>query len=235
MPAVKACATVTLVGTPSAGADVIVVNDVNMWEEAYGGNAENQRFFANIVNYEATGPRADGKTVMYYTGASSGCAEICSTTGYITGALSPVLTDLGYTLMDETGSLASIPADVKVIFLWMPMTVIPTNEVNALKQFAAEGGRLVVVGENGGYYNVGIETENKLLADLGSELENQGDCAWGPGVLESDHQLVSGMTTITIACASTMTPGPNDYVVVRAPGSGAVIVAVTRIDLTPLP
>ncbi len=234
-PAVKACATVTLVVTPSAGADVIVVNDIDMWATDWGSSEDNRKFFSNIVNYPTAGSRASATRVMFYTGANSACGGMCRTDGYASGAIVPALVNLGYTPFDETGPLASIPADVKVIFIWMPATEIPANEVNALKQFAGEGGRLVVIGENGGFYGSGIEIENKLLADLGSELENQGDCAWGPGVLESDHQLVSGMSTITIACASTMTPGPNDFVVVRAPDTGKVIVAVTRIDLTPLP
>jgi hypothetical protein len=123
---------------------------------------------------------------------------------------------------------------VKVIFIWLPMETIGAAELNALKQFASEGGRLVVVGENGGWYGSGIPVENQLLADLGSQLVNLGGCAWGGGVVESDHQLVAGVNELSIACASGMTPGPNDFVVVREPGTGVVLVAVTRIDLTPL-
>jgi hypothetical protein len=93
---------------------------------------------------------------------------------------------------------------------------------------------LVVVGENVGAYGSGIPFENQLLADLGSQLVNLGGCAWGGGVVESDHQLVAGVSELSIACGSGMTPGPNDFVVVREPGTGVVLVAVTRIDLTPL-
>jgi hypothetical protein len=142
--------------------------------------------------------------------------------------------NLGYTLIDESSTLTNVPADVKVIFIWLPMATIGAAEVNALKQFASEGGRLVVVGENGFWYGSGIPVENQLLADLGSRLVNEPGCVWGSGVAESDHQLVAGVGEISIACGSGMTPGPNDFVLAREPGTGIVVVAVSRIDLTPL-
>jgi hypothetical protein len=230
------CALVTITAAPTAGADVVVVNDVDSWSLEYGSTPGNATFFGNLVDYTGSGSRTTGHTVMYYTGAGAGCGAGCTTTGWYTGALGSTLTGLGYTLLDESGSLLNIPSDVKVIFIWMPRNQIGTSEVNALKQFAAEGGRLVVVGENGGYYGAGgIAIENQLLADLGSQLVNQGDCSWGPGVIESSHQVVEGVDELSLACVSTMIPGPNDWVVAREPETNKVLVAVTRIDLTPLP
>ncbi len=239
-PLVSDCATVTITALPPpppAGADVVVVNDVDMWSAGYGMSAGNQKFFENLVGYTAAGPRAGGHTVMSWTGASSGCGAGCNLNGgWYTEAVTTKLTSLGYTLVDDSGSFASIPADVKVIFIWMPRETLGTADLNALKQFASEGGRLVVVGENGFFYgDEGIAIENELLASLGSQLVNQGDCYFGFGTAESSHQLVAGVAQVELPCASTMTPGTNDYTVVRDEVSGKTIIAVTRIDLTPIP
>jgi hypothetical protein len=239
-PAVSDCATVTITALPPpppAGADLVVVNDVDMWSPDYGMSEGNQAFFANLVGYAATGFRAQGHAVMSYIGSGSGCGDACKFDGgMFTGAVKDKLTALGYTLVDEASSLGAIPADVKVLFIWMPREVYGPAEVNALKQFASEGGRIVVVGENIWYYGEeGIAVENALLANLGSQLVNHGDCFFGFGITESDHQLVSGVAQVELPCASTMTPGPNDFAVARDPNSGNVVIAVTKIDLTPMP
>jgi hypothetical protein len=63
-PAVTGCATVTVSVAPPSGADVIVINDIDMWSDEYGNTPGNLVFFANIVNYSGTGPRLAGKRVM---------------------------------------------------------------------------------------------------------------------------------------------------------------------------
>jgi hypothetical protein len=145
--------------------------------------------------------------------------------------------DLGYTVVNETGSLATIPADVKVIFIWTPGATLPVDDVNGLKQFAGQGGRVVVVGENAGFMGTeGLAAENQLLSDLGAQLTNQGGCLV-PGeyvLAEGTHQLVSGISQVFMWCVSPMTPGPNDFVLFRASG-GEVVGAVAKIDLTLLP
>jgi hypothetical protein len=84
----------------------------------------------------------------------------------------------------------------------------------------------------------GLAAENQLLADLGAQLTNQGGCDVSegtPAVVAGSHQLLDGVTGLNMACASSMTPGPNDYVLFRDPGNNHVVGAVVKIDLTPLP
>jgi hypothetical protein len=242
-PAQRACAAVTINATPSAGADVVVFNDVNMWQIGQGGNKpENQAFFANLVGFAGSAPRASGHTVLFYNGASSKCGTACRAQGgggTLVQGLTGKLTALGYALQDETASLANIAADVKVVFVFTPGAALPRADVNALKQFAGEGGRVVIVGENANYMGVaGLAAENQLLADLGARLTNQGGClvpgAYAPA--EGSHQLVAGVPQIFMNCVSSMTPGPNDFVLFRAASAGREVVgAVAKIDVTPLP
>ena len=224
---------------PTPGADLVVFNDINIWDTYGGVEPENQLFFENLMSFTG-GLRGSGHTVMFYNGAGSVCAmygNYCSTTG----EMSPVInkfTELGYSTVDETGSLASIPADVKLIFIWTPGEQLPIADVNGLKQFAGQGGRVVVVGENEGMMGPeGLAAENQLLQDLGAQLTNQGGCLVNGaeyGQSEGTHQLVAGISQIKMGCVSAMTPGPDDFVLFRAPG-GEVVGAVAKIDLTPLP
>jgi hypothetical protein len=224
---------------PTPGADVVVFNDINMWQNTLGGDKpENLVFFQNLVSFTGTGPRATGQSVLFYTGSASRCGANCSTTGSVPDGLITKLTSLGYTLINETGSLTSIPADVKLVFIWTPTATVGVDDVNALKQFAGQGGRVVVVGENAGYMGVaGIAAENQLLVDLGAQLTNQGGCLvqgeYAPA--EGTHQLVAGVSQIFMACVSSMTPGPDDFVLFRASPGGEVVGAVAKIDLTLLP
>jgi hypothetical protein len=221
---------------PTPGADLVVFNDINMWMNGTGGEKpENQVFFENLMSFTG-GPRALGHTVMFYNGVDTPCYTSCTTTGELT-ALTGKLTSLGYSLVDESGSLASIPADVKVIFIWLPGVQVSISDVNGLKQFAGEGGRVVLVGENEGMMGVqGLAAENQLLQDLGAQLTNQGGCLmnnqYAPA--EGTHQLVTGVSQISMWCVSPMIPGPDDFVLFRAP-TGEVVGAVAKIDLTPLP
>jgi hypothetical protein len=224
---------------PTPGADVLVFNDVDMWSSSFGSGPENLTLFGNIVGFAGGGSRVSGHTVMFYTGAGSWCGEECSTaTSPFTDALGGRLVGLGYAILNETGSLATIPADVKVIFIFLPMATVPVDDVNGLKQFAGQGGRVVVVGENQWVMGTtGLAAENQLLQDLGAQLTNQGGCLVNSGEYaqaEGTHQMVTGLTQILMACASPMIPGPDDFVLFRAP-TGEVVGAVAKIDLTLLP
>jgi hypothetical protein len=240
-PSVQACATVTIVATPSAGGDVVVINDVNIWgtEMASGGSMpENQVFFANLMRLPAGTPRAAGTTVVFYNGANPWAGGNVSEPGAMyVDALTTALSDSGYTVVNEVGSLADIAPEVKLLFVWLPASTLATADVNGLKRFASEGGRVIVVGEN--IYAVGeegIAAENALLGQLGAQLTNTGDCAvpgeYAPAV--GNHDLVSGVTAIFMNCVSTMTPGPNDYPLFED-SRHLVVGAVAKIDVTPLP
>jgi len=158
--------------------------------------------------------------------------------------LNAVLTSAGFSLThvdDLAAPITPIPSNIKAIFLWNPTTAYSNAEINILKSFAGEGGRIVFIGEYAGFYTpAGIATENAFFASMGAQMTNTGgqfDC--GQVVLGSaslrPHQVTTGMTGITLACASQVIPGPNDYAFLYNSGNTIVLGAVAKIDLTPLP
>jgi PKD repeat protein len=95
------------------------------------------------------------------------------------------------------------PDNYRVIFLIMPGRdgdggpyYFSTTQVNQLKDFMVNGGRLVVMGEHSGAF--GIQTVNKLLTDLGVGIKQRPDnrLAWiDPYVTDiTPDQLFDGVT-----------------------------------------
>jgi hypothetical protein len=154
-----------------------------------------------------------------------------------------VITDSGYTIDNITsnsGTITSIPADVKVVLLWNPLVPYTTDEINAFKQFADEGGRVVFIGEWEGYYGAGIPLENQFLLDMGAVMTNIGDavdCGYTdlPAASLRPHQITTGMTGVRIACASVIVPGPEDYPLYYDSTNTLVLAGVAKIDTTALP
>ena len=127
-----------------------------------------------------------------------------------------------------------------MIFLWNPLVQYTAAEVNAFKQFAEEGGRVVFVGEHSGYYSDGIPIENQFLLDMGAVMTNIGqavDCGYNvlPSASLRPHQITEGMTDVTIACSSVIVPGEQDYPLYYDSTNTQVLSGVAKIDTTPLP
>ena len=120
------------------------------------------------------------------------------------------------------------------------MVAFTWQEINALKLFAAEGGRIVFVGEWDMYYGVGIGVENQFLSDMGAEMVNIGqavECGYRdlPGNVLRQHQVTNNMTAVRLACASVIVPGPNDFALIYDSSETKVLAGVAKIDVTPLP
>jgi len=153
-----------------------------------------------------------------------------------------VIESAGLTVQDSTSSsLTSIDPSVKVIFLWNPLVDYTLDEVNAIKQFAADGGRLVFVGEWDQYYTaVGITLENQFLVDMGALMINTGgavDCGYNilPATSLRPHQVTMGMTGVEIACASVIVPGPHDDPLYYDSTNTQLLAGVAAISTTPFP
>jgi hypothetical protein len=158
----------------------------------------------------------------------------------LTGPMVALIEGEGYTVTltsSSTGGLTSIPANVKVLFLWLPGTPYSVAEVNTLKAFAAEGGRIVFNGEHDGFYGSQIDpVENDLLRKMGAQLKNVR-LALTPPIGPSEvraHQVTTGVTGFTFAATSTLLPGVNDFPLF-VDTSGNVLAGVAKIDVTPLP
>jgi hypothetical protein len=244
-PGNKACAAVTIKPIPSAGGEVFVINDLNVFDDGNGGaNPENATFWANLVNFTGSGPRAARTGVWLYGGKSPYCSTYCSPTGNYSKFVAK-LTSLGYQVDYVYGNIPITAVDpkYKVVILETPTLAFSTAEIAALKQFAAEGGRLIYMGEYEGYFQQkDFDIENGFLAAMGAVLRNtKGNYActssssgWVPVPQQYifPHQITQGLTSITFACASSIALGPNDYALFRDPTGAVIIGAVAKVDLT---
>ena len=242
-PAEQGCATVTIDAVPTAGADVVVFNDLNMFDNYYGApdSLNNGRLFKNLVNFSGAGSRGAGTKVLVYFGHGSVCG--CAGQFGSWSTFEATMSSQGYTVFegsDETTPITSIDPAVKVLVLALPTVAFDYLEINALKQFAADGGRIVWVGEYDGYYGAGIAVENQFFTDIGAVMRNLGsayDCGLVvlPASSLRSHQIMTGLTDLSVACASEVQLGPNDFALFYDDTNAHVLGAVAKIDLTPLP
>ncbi|MGH7619027.1 MAG: Ig-like domain-containing protein, partial [Gemmatimonadaceae bacterium] len=248
-PSANGCATVTINPIPTSGGEVIVFNDDNMFDNSYGAPyAGNIQLFKNLVDFTAAGPRAAQTGVLFFHGHDSGCGGYidseCLSGSYST--FYATIQSIGYTVSevnDVTASITSIAPTIKVIFLMMPEQTFSVSEINILKAFAADGGRIVYVGERTPFldYNglQGTAVENQFLSDMGAVMRNIGGDYSCPGIMDAahirPHQVTTGVTSISMACVSAVQLGPNDYALVYDETTpGVVLAAVAKVDLTPI-
>jgi len=241
-PTQLGCAVVALNAVPSAGTDVIVINDMNLFDPGFMGQDINNRNFAgNLVSYSTTGTRNNSRVVMYDRGRNSPCFNNSECGDAGNAKIDSVLAARGFSIVkvDTIASWANIPPNVKVIFLWNPTVPYTRTDINGFKLFASQGGRIVFLGEHIGFYQqAGIDTENQFLADMGSQFTNVGAviaCIETiPAAQIQAHQTTAGLTDITIACASEAQPGPNDFPLFFE-STGLAVAGVAKISTVPLP
>lgn len=222
------------------GQDVVVFNDVNVFDNGALKDPDNITLVQNLVSFNTAGSRNNGDVVLIDRGRSSPCAGgPCNDSAW--ALFRSTIEGEGFTLQNITsssGSLTSIDPDVKIIFLVIPYIDYTIQEINTLKQFASEGGRIVFVGEHDGYYKR-ITVQNQFLLNMGAVLTNTGgqvDCGYTviPETSNSDHPIMNGITDITMACASVIEPGPNDFVLWYDTSGNFALAGVARIDTTPI-
>jgi uncharacterized protein YjdB len=234
-------ATLEVTPVPTAGEDVVVFNDVNVFDGWGIGQPGNQQLIRNLVGFTGGG-RAAGKTVWFDFGHAARC-DNCTDFS----RMRSIITDAGYRLEDRRtaqGQLTSIPADVKVIFFWTPWAEFTVMEINTLKQFAAEGGRIIFVGEREPFYEqTGIAVENKFLKDMGAGMQNVGGdeaCSFDsaqidvPATSFRPHQITTGLTSVRFGCSSVMVPVDGDYPLIYNAANNKVLVGVAKINTIPL-
>ena len=228
---------------PSPGADIVVFNDINPFDNGGMSNANNVLLVQNLVNYTTAEPRGSGNVVWFDRGRDSKCGGTGECSDSSLDTMRMTITGLGYTIIEigsTSGSITTIPPDVKVIFLWNPLVPYTTDEINVFKQFADDGGRVVFIGEWDAYYGSGIALENQFLLDMGAVMTNIGnalDCGYNnlPAASLRPHQITTGMDGVRIACASIIVPGPDDYPLFYDSTNTSVLAGVAKIDVTPLP
>jgi len=231
---------------PPPGQDIVVFNDSNIFINdipSIPTNAQNQKLFRNLVNFITSGARNASKQVWLDRGhGSNDCKNFCAD-GQLS-ILASAFTANGYTPIFKhtvVGDLASIPASVKVLMLFMPQTAYSKAEINSMKMFASEGGRIIFVGEWDGFYGAsGIAIENDFLSKMGAVMKNIGnavDCDPNtiPATSLRTTQVTTDLTSLQMACSSVIVPGPQDFIFMYDTKNTLALAGVARIDITPLP
>ncbi|MFO7721051.1 MAG: hypothetical protein R6W85_11485 [Gillisia sp.] len=223
------------------GRDVVVFNDINIFDNDAMADLDNVRLVQNLVTYTTSGSRNNGDVVMMDRGRDARCFSNteCNNNGWST--MRDVITDEGYTISDvfsTAGSLTNIPSNVKVVFLVMPTQVYTVEEINTFKSFAAQGGRIIIMGEHSFFY-LHIDVQNQFLLNMGAVLHNTGgalDCNYTtiPNTSNRVHPIMEGIDELTIACASVIEPGPNDFPLFYDTTNTHVLAGVAKIDSTPI-
>ncbi|MGA8853928.1 MAG: thrombospondin type 3 repeat-containing protein [Christiangramia sp.] len=224
------------------GRDIVVLNDINIFDNNAMADNDNVRFVQNLVNYTTTGIRNDSDVVQLDRGRNSNCNNSGECNDSNWGTMIATMEGEGFTvesILSTAGSLTSIPANVKVIMLVNPNEQYTVEEINTLKQFASEGGRIVFVGEYDSYYGSGIALENQFLLNMGAVLFNSGgalDCNYTvlPEESNRDHPIMVGVVDLTIACASVIEPGEGDFPLFYDTTNTSVLGGVAKIDTAPI-
>jgi hypothetical protein len=233
--------TATFKGPPPPGRDIVVFNDVNTFDNTAMANANNVRLAQNLVTFTSEGPRNAGRVVQIDCGRKAVAPVYCTTEAT---TFRQTITSAGFVILDSrssSGTLTTFPSTVKVLMLLLGCEHFTVSEVNAMKQFASEGGRIIYVGENAMAYQACFPVENQFLSDMGAKMTNSGtavDCEYvtvPQSSLRTEHQIMAGLTNLTIACASVIVPGPEDFPLHFDRSNTKVLAGVARIDITPLP
>jgi hypothetical protein len=236
--------TAVFLGPPPPGRDIVVFNDVNVFDDQAMGdpNTNNVRLVQNLVNYSVDGPRNAGRTVQIDCGRQAAGQNFCSLTTL--NVMIRTIETAGFTverISSTAGTLTSFHPGVKVLFLVLGCQAFTSSEVNAMKRFADEGGRVIFVGEFAtSVWGPCIPVENQFLKDMGAVMTNVGN-EWecGHTILPATslraHQITTGVNQVTVACSSEITLGPNDFALYLDRLNAHVLAGVARIDVTPLP
>lgn len=232
------------VSLPIMTREIVVLNDINLFDNTAMENENNQQFVTNLVEFDEPGSRADGTVIWWDNGRGSFCGASCALSAMTT--MASQITDVSGFQIDEinssSGSLVDVPTDVKVIFLWNPAEPFVVDEINALKEFASEGGRIVFIGEHEAFYpSDAVENVlNPFLADMGSEMTNVGgliDCGRQivpQSSLRYDHQITDNVNELAMGCASEVLPGADDIALFYDQTNTIVLAGVAKVTTDPI-
>ncbi len=245
-PTERGCASVTLVVTPTPSGDIAAFSDTYIFTNGGLANPTNRAVVRQLVNYTAAAPRAAGTRIVFDRGRGSTCfvSGVCQDTSL--AAMVATIQSAGYTVqkVDTTATIGVIPADVKVIFLWNPQQYYGFDEANALRRFAEEGGRVVLVADDttsyGGGLSGGLSVAGNLMYQLGTGIYfSVQDVVCAPPFIDlgsnaiAPHQITTGLAGLRVSCGSAISVLPKDYPLVTDPQTLTLLGAVSKVDPTP--
>lgn len=222
---------------------IVVYNDhygmFSQW--MIGLNPDNGLMFRNLFTFSSTKPRGSGTRAIVDFGHRSYCQGGDQSPCEPFDALAAIAASAGIALtVQDTTDLLTLPVEVKVLFLWVPTQTYTTPEINALKRFVMEGGRLIFMGAAEPGYTLwggGMAQENDFLSRMGAVLRDLGGNTgcFGPcSYPVQNHQITTGVTQVISWLAPYLQIGPYDALL-YSDHLGHPLAAVAQIDPTPLP
>ena len=236
--------------------EIIVFNDRNMFKETgmdddfesdSTPNPNNKLLVKNLVSFISSGSRNSGTVAQLDCGRDANLSsgiDICDTTAASdTKTFQAEIVKAGLTVTkvnSSSGSLISIPANVKVLVLFHPEVAYTGAEINTMKQFVADGGRIVFIGERGGFYgstNI-ANVANPFLKDMGAKSTivaaeiDGGQTKVPASSLNTTHQVMTGLTGIEHAATSKMTLDPGDTFLIKSQDGTSTVAAAVKINTT---
>ena len=225
------------VGEGPLGPSILVFNDLNTFDNTSALNPDNRAFYRNLTKL-AGGSRVEGTVVQIDNGRSSKCSSCFGSTAIGEFTAEGLTTSF---VASSSGTLTSIPANVRVLFLWLPTVTYTNTEINTLKMFVSEGGVLIYNGEYFSFYgSAGRNTENQFLSDMGSGLQMQADVHTSghtllPASSLGTHAATEGLSSLTIAASASLLPLASASPIFFDPSGTHLLGAATPVSVTPLP
>lgn len=213
--------------------DLLAINDM----EAIA-REENRPWFLNWANFE-TDFDTQRKNAVLFVASEATCKLVDELDGHCARAkvvLSELYQENGYELsVVERAALAEIPADIKLLILFLPDVEFNEKEILAIKNFAASGGRVVYVGESYSCSDCYSEpAQTQFFQQMGIEIQQvKGETleqSYKPN--GQQHQLVEGIDVIGVANAGVFTVGANVVPLVISEAN-QVVTAVAKINTNP--
>jgi hypothetical protein len=244
--------TFTATGTDQSqgGDDIVVINDINPFMESMT-SANNQRLVRNLVSFTNDKPRSAGTKVWFDQAVDGLCNTrndagaptfTCGQPGafasfrqaLIAGTIQSVV---DVSSSDEASPLSNIPSDVKVIVLLAPQTNYTPNEINSLRRFGLDGGRIVLIGDNTvTVYANGLAAENDLLSQFNGYVQGLANSALlsgnnspvGPAAIQASP-ITAGLTGLLFGGAGALQAVTDSYATPLIVLDGNVLMAVMPI------
>ena len=231
---------------PRPGRDVVVFNDINVFDDVAMTNSGNVQLVKNLLNFEATGVRVQGTKVWFDCGRGAQSQFTPCFGGvdrYTYQPFRSLINSEGFEIENinsSSGTLVNIPTDVKILFLFIPRVQFTLAEINEMKKFGEEGGRIIFVGEWDGFYtNVGLAVENQFLVNMGAFMRNVGNAVDGSDTILPlsslrPHPIMRNINSLMVNFASVIELGPNDFALFYNSTNSLVLAGVAQIDTTPI-
>jgi hypothetical protein len=232
---------------PLSGADLILIADINPFDNTSSLSPDNIQFEKNLVHFRTRGVRSAAKRVWFHIGHGFGCVPFASCFSVKPGPtlLEVNIRSAGYEVTEGNDAalpLTNIPLDVKVIFLFWPSVQYTAAEVASLKTFGQQGGRIVYVYEQDFGMQTLTKVQNAFLQSIGSATRAfagsfacpepfGGSRRALPKTSLRDYQVTAGLNGLLVGCASAYTVGIGDFPLIYDQGGTHVIAAVSPLGV----